>query len=69
MERKHNEYWYSLVAQILNGQQKGLEEVMLDQMSEWSGEEIKSIDDLKISEIVGWLIDNQEEINHAGLIK
>ena len=29
----------------------------------------KIIDELTIGEIIGWLIDCQEEINHAGLIK
>jgi len=64
-----NEYWYNLAAQIITGQQEELKEVMLDQMSEWTGKKIISIDDLTIGEIIAWLIDCQEEINSAGLIK
>ena len=63
------DYWYSLTAQIIQGQQEELKSVMLDQISEWSGKEINNIDELTIDEIKGWLIDNQQEINYAGLIK
>ena len=63
------EYWYSLVAQIITGQQPELKEVMLEQISCWCNREIKTIDELTIGEIIGWLIDCQEEINHVGLIK
>jgi hypothetical protein len=63
------DYWYSLIAQIIQGQQEELKSVMLDQISEWSGKEINNIDELTIDEIKGWLIDNQQEINYAGLIK
>jgi len=63
------EYWNSLVAQIITGQQETLKAVMLEQMSEYTGKEISNIDELTICEIKGWLIDNQEEINYAGLIK
>jgi len=63
------EYWYSLTAQIIAGQQDQLKEVMLDQMGEWTGKEIKSIDELTVGEIIGWLIDCQVEIEAAELIK
>jgi len=63
------DYWNSLVAQIITGQQEELKECMLDQMGEWTGKEIKSIEELTIGEIIGWLIDCQVEINSAGLIK
>lgn len=65
----YNEYWYSLTAQIITDQQPELKAVMLEQMSEWRNREIKTIDELTIGEIIGWLIDCQEEINYAGLIK
>lgn len=64
-----NEYWYSLVAQIITDQQPDLKEAMLEQMSDWCNKEIKTIDELTIGEMIGWLIDCQEEIKHAGLIK
>ena len=63
------DYWYSLTAQIIAGQQDQLKEVMLDQMGEWTGKEIKSIDELTVGEIIGWLIDCQVEIEAAELIK
>jgi hypothetical protein len=63
------EYWYSLAAQIIAGQQEELKEVMLDQMGEWAGKEIQSIDELTVGEIIGWLIDCQVEIKAAELIK
>ena len=58
-----------LAAQIIAGQQDFLKDVMLDQMSEWSGREINTIDELTVGEIKGWLIDCQEEIKQADLIK
>lgn len=65
----YDEYWYSLVAQIITDQQPELKEVMLEQMSDWCNREIKIIDELTIGEMIGWLIDCQEEINCVGLIK
>ncbi len=64
-----SEYYNSLVAQIIKGEQEELKEVMLDQMSEWSGRDITDINELTIGEIKGWLIDCQREIEYAGLIK
>lgn len=69
MKREYTEEWYSLAAQIIVGQQKELEGVMLEQMGEWSGKEIGSIDDLTVGEIIGWLIDNLQAIEDASLIK
>lgn len=67
--RSEMEYWYSLAAQIIAGQQEELKEVMLDQMAEWTGRVKVDFEDLTIGEIVGWLIDCQVEIEAAGLIK
>ena len=64
-----SEYYNSLVAQIIKGEQEELKEVMLDQMSEWSGRDITDINELTIGEIKCWLIDCQREIEYAGLIK
>jgi hypothetical protein len=61
--------WYIIVAEIITGKQEELKAVMLDQISEWTGEEVTDIEDLKIGDIVGWLIDNMEEISNAGLLK
>ena len=69
MKRTQNEYWYSLTAQIIQGQQAELEEVMLDQISEWTGRENNTLDDLTVGEIIGWLIDCQDEITATSLIK
>jgi hypothetical protein len=63
------DYYNSLVAQIILGQQDFLKDVMLDQMSEWSGRNITDIDELTIREIKGWLMDCWEEIQQTGLIK
>jgi len=64
-----SEYWYNIISQIIKGEQEELKKVMLDQISEWCGEKINSIDDLTIGEIKSWLIDCQEEIELAGLLK
>ena len=63
------DYYNSLVAQIILGQQNFLKDVMLDQMSEWSGRVITDIDELTIGEIKGWIMDCWEEIQQTVLIK
>lgn len=62
------DYWNRLVAQLVLGQQEELKAVMVDMISDYEAREVK-FEELTIAEIVGWLIDNQEEINYAGLIK
>lgn len=62
------EYWNGLVAQLVLGQQEELKAVMLEMIGDYGAREVK-FEDLTIAEIIGWLIDNQVEINYAGLIK
>lgn len=63
------EYWYSLAAQIIAGEQEEIKAVMLDQIGEYTGRENLDIDDLTVGEIKSFLIDCQVEIEYAGLIK
>jgi hypothetical protein len=60
-ELRFNPEWYQLAGQIISGTQPKLEEIMIGQMSEFTGKEIV-LDNLTVSEIVGWLIDCESEI-------